>query len=44
MTLNDMRGITSDGNTLDYIGIKRTLSEEPVVAVFVGAVFLVFSQ
>jgi hypothetical protein len=44
MAFDHVRGVAADGNALDYIGIKRTLSEESVVTVFVGAAFLVFSQ
>src|ERR1044071_6259614 len=44
MALNHLRRVAADGNALDYIGIKRTLSEESVATVFVGAVLLVFCQ
>src|SRR5437763_11961557 len=44
MALDHLRRIAADGNALDYIGIKCTLSKESVATVLVGAVLLVFRQ
>ena len=44
MAFDYVRRVAADGNALNHIGIKRTLSEKSVATVFVDAVLLVFSQ